>query len=356
MVMRKERRYGIIRGCTGVFQFRLFRHILMVVFIAILLAGCAKSTAAQLKEQLELGQNYLLEMNYEEAVVAFSKAIELDPKSWEAYEGLTNVYIAQEQYDKAYEVLSQAEENIPRQAGLEELRVEIAQRTSENSAEDVSADEAATALPESTENAEAEALLTEWLDNGDWDSIYEELSFEENQEYFLDLEEPMIVTGEDGNGIGIYVSGSSVELYIGGYENGVRSGFGVFGNIGADEYGPYKYVYEGEWENDYPNGEGTITNIYTDEFGEEQMITQGTFADGWENGEMTLILSGGGEPTSTYVYDAENGYPVVVGIDEISRDTGDPYFYIISEQSLEGDGPFTISDDQRFGFGPACKE
>ena len=335
---------------------RFYRITAVFMSILFLLAGCQKSAAEQLREQLELGQNYLLEMNYEEAVVAFSKAIELDPKSLEAYEGLTNVYIAQGQYDEAYEVLTQAEENLPQQAEIEELRAEISQRMAESSEGDNSDSGAALTFSNTAGSAEVEALLAEWLNNGDWDSIYEELTSEENRGHFLDLEEPVIAVGEDGNGIGIYVSDDSMELYIGGYENGLRSGFGVFGFIELNEYDPYKSVYEGEWADDYPNGKGTITNIYTGEFGEEQMITQGTFADGWENGEMTLILSGGGEPTATYVYDAENGYPVVVGIDEFSRDTGDPYFYIISEQSLEGDGPFTVSEEQRFGFGPACKK
>ena len=41
---------------------RFYRITAVFMSILFLLAGCQKSAAEQLKEQLELGQNYLLEM------------------------------------------------------------------------------------------------------------------------------------------------------------------------------------------------------------------------------------------------------------------------------------------------------
>ena len=58
------------------------------------LIGCTKTVEQQIAEQLELGQKYLAEANYEEAVIAFNKVIELDPKNVDAY-----VYLA-ESYDQ----------------------------------------------------------------------------------------------------------------------------------------------------------------------------------------------------------------------------------------------------------------
>ena len=55
---------------------------------------CTKTVEQRIAEQLELGQKYLAEENYEEAVIAFNKVIELDPKNIDAY-----VYLA-ESYDK----------------------------------------------------------------------------------------------------------------------------------------------------------------------------------------------------------------------------------------------------------------
>ena len=64
----------------------------MAVFLMLAAVACQKSVAAQMAEQLELGQQYLLEQEYEQAVVAFQKAIELEPNTKEAYYGLGQSY------------------------------------------------------------------------------------------------------------------------------------------------------------------------------------------------------------------------------------------------------------------------
>ena len=60
-----------------------------------------------MKEQLALGQKYLEEDDYEQAVVAFNKVIALDEKQIEAYIGLADVYIAQEEFEQAQAVLAE---------------------------------------------------------------------------------------------------------------------------------------------------------------------------------------------------------------------------------------------------------
>ena len=54
-------------------------------------------------EQLDLGQKYLEDQDYEQAIVAFNKAIEIDDKCSEAYVGLVETYIRMGEYDKALE-------------------------------------------------------------------------------------------------------------------------------------------------------------------------------------------------------------------------------------------------------------
>ena len=61
--------------------------------VVSLFAGCSKSIEQQIAEQLELGQKYLAEADYEEAIVAFYKAIELDPNNGEAYVYLGQAYL-----------------------------------------------------------------------------------------------------------------------------------------------------------------------------------------------------------------------------------------------------------------------
>ena len=64
----------------------------LLICIMILLVSCGKSEMEQIEEQLKLGQKYLEEQNYEEAVVAFQKVIELDDKEISAYSGLIQAY------------------------------------------------------------------------------------------------------------------------------------------------------------------------------------------------------------------------------------------------------------------------
>ena len=76
---------------------RLFAVLLL---IAALFTACA-SKAARAQEKIELGQKYLTELNYTEAVASFTEAIELDPENIPAYMGRAEAYIGLKQYDDA---------------------------------------------------------------------------------------------------------------------------------------------------------------------------------------------------------------------------------------------------------------
>ena len=59
------------------------------------LAGCGtKQKALSWQEQYDLGVRYLSEGKYEEAVLAFEAAIEIDPKRPEAYASLADAHLA----------------------------------------------------------------------------------------------------------------------------------------------------------------------------------------------------------------------------------------------------------------------
>lgn len=119
---------------------------MIIVVVLISLSACGKSTQTTWQEQYDLGVRYLSEGTYEEAIIAFTAAIEIDPKRPEAYVsrgdayigsgetgenlacamtdyeealaideslvdawlGLTDVYIRQGDYDKALEILREA--------------------------------------------------------------------------------------------------------------------------------------------------------------------------------------------------------------------------------------------------------
>ena len=58
-------------------------------------------------ELLSLGNKYLSELDYESAVVAFSKLIEIEPRNPQGYIGLAEAYIGMGNIDKAIEILEQ---------------------------------------------------------------------------------------------------------------------------------------------------------------------------------------------------------------------------------------------------------
>ena len=76
---------------------------LLTALLLLSLAACGEKDAWQ--EQYDLGMRYLNEGNYEEAVIAFTAAIEIDPKRPEAYLGLADAYIGAGDLDAARKVL-----------------------------------------------------------------------------------------------------------------------------------------------------------------------------------------------------------------------------------------------------------
>lgn len=99
------------------------RYVCWLILFSLVLSGCAKQTSVQeentpvlsWQEQYDLGLRYLSEGNYEEAIIAFTAAIEIDPKRAPAYAGRGNAYVlsgeteenltaAQADYEKAIEL------------------------------------------------------------------------------------------------------------------------------------------------------------------------------------------------------------------------------------------------------------
>lgn len=66
-----------------------------------------------LQTQLDLGRKYVSELDYENAIIAYEKALEIDPYCSEAYFGLSEGYLALGQQDKAIEIMEQAKNMLP---------------------------------------------------------------------------------------------------------------------------------------------------------------------------------------------------------------------------------------------------
>lgn len=98
------------------------RTLLCILSMALLLSACGNHADSQNKpdtptwqEQYDLGVRYLSEGNYEEAIIAFTAAIEINPKQVPAYVGRGDAYVlsgeteenltaAKSDYEKAIEL------------------------------------------------------------------------------------------------------------------------------------------------------------------------------------------------------------------------------------------------------------
>ena len=78
--------------------------LLLALLLTFSLAACGEKTPTW-QEQYDLGQRYLTEGNYEEAILAFTAAIEIDPKRPEAYLSLADAYEASGDPDAARKTL-----------------------------------------------------------------------------------------------------------------------------------------------------------------------------------------------------------------------------------------------------------
>lgn len=83
--------------------------IALFISLALILGlcACAKNPSTW-QEQYDLGIRYLSEDNYQDAIIAFTAAIEIDPKRAEAYVGLADVYTAQGNTEQTRRVLEDA--------------------------------------------------------------------------------------------------------------------------------------------------------------------------------------------------------------------------------------------------------
>ena len=109
------------------------RSLLAGLLLAVLLLTACASSAAKAAKKIELGQKYLTEMNYTEAVASFTEAIKLEPDNIQAYIGRAEAYMALGKYDKAledYQFVSGKTEEMPYTRALSYIgQAEVYERT-----------------------------------------------------------------------------------------------------------------------------------------------------------------------------------------------------------------------------------
>lgn len=91
---------------------RHFTRLLLSLCVVVLLCACGQKAdinssvnVPSWQEQYDLGVRYLSEGNYQEAIIAFTAAIEIDPKRAESYSGLAEAYTCAGDLDAAKKAL-----------------------------------------------------------------------------------------------------------------------------------------------------------------------------------------------------------------------------------------------------------
>lgn len=288
------------------------RVIVYAVLLVMFLAACGKSAETLLQEQLDLGYRYLSEMNYEQAIIVFNKAIEIDEKAAEAYAGLGAVYSAQENYSAAAEAYRQALALQPENSEINQKLGEIEKKIEEAEKQAAEA-ELQKSLEETIGSIRAGSFdeETTLIDLDDNNSILDFLG--EDRESYIVPEE----------NYGIYRAMDHIFLYLGDYKDGERSGKGTWISIDTD----YPYIAVGSWNNDKPNGFQRATH----HSGKQDFtyFKEGNTVDGLWEGDVFFnehYASNGAE--HLYHADFKNGIKVIRGIHEAARNAGKPaYIY-----------------------------
>jgi len=279
--------------------------IAVVAVIAAVMIGIVaynNSTPVKLSKQLELGQKYLSEQDYEQAIVAYQAAIEIDPMASDAYLGLADAYIGQGDLEKAAEVLqtgydATADERLKDKQ--EEVTAEIERIKAEEEAARLAAEKAAA---EAAERARIEARLKplyELLEAGDDQACAEYMA-----EHIWNQENPpeyetYSPTWDSLNGIVLDIHWGHC-VFFGEKTDGRYESTGkFFCRDGSWEEHVEYIVYDGEWKNNKPNGAGTLTKIDNCGYGNSDTGDEGdgivkivytaNFVDGYTAGDVTEI-------------------------------------------------------------------
>jgi len=95
----------------------------VVAAVIIVLTINSSGKDRKLQEQLDLGEKYISELDYEQAIVAYEMAIEIDPMSADAYLGLAAAYMSAGNYEKAIETLKLGYEKTGNEVMLTQMRI-----------------------------------------------------------------------------------------------------------------------------------------------------------------------------------------------------------------------------------------
>ena len=109
--------------------------LLLTLALVLGLCACGQKAETTWQEQYDLGMRYLSEGNYEEAIIAFTAAIEIDPNNSDGYLKLAEVYTELDDPEQAAQVLHDGWEHCQDHAqAFEDALRELGYRIDDNGA------------------------------------------------------------------------------------------------------------------------------------------------------------------------------------------------------------------------------
>lgn len=105
--------------------FILFAVVITIVILTMFSACSKGEKALTTSELLGLGEKYLLEMNYEQAVAQFLKVIEIEPMNPRGYIGAAEAYVGSGQVDDAINILKKGLEVLADDVSIIEVLAEL---------------------------------------------------------------------------------------------------------------------------------------------------------------------------------------------------------------------------------------
>ena len=79
--------------------------LMLLIIFSVILTGCANIKSMRVNAQMKSAQKYLLEEDYEKAIVKLEKTIAIDPKNIDAYILLAKAYQEADMQEEAEEII-----------------------------------------------------------------------------------------------------------------------------------------------------------------------------------------------------------------------------------------------------------
>ena len=297
--------------------------LLIIISAVVLIAVCASiglsGILSPYERQIRLAYKFLEQGNYEEAILAFDKAIEIDVKRDKAYIGKADVYVArcdentledmkavlEIAYNQHYNdknivdaIIRLSDDLMAREQG--EWAIELL-----NFGYELTKDERINEHKMNLFNNFADGFLADlyaMFESGNEEGVRTEIQSDKYLNFVKLVNDidykyiyfPQRNKAQTGKGIALYYVDTEnygkVFVYYGDFENGIRNGNGIWAGANGIQY----YWFEGQWSNDAPNGEGELLVVKDEskikkEPGHTYGIrneTKGTFKDGKHHGSI----------------------------------------------------------------------